>query len=145
MDIKHRTKQLVATVVLAGAVTAGTAGVAVAADGDSATAADPSAQVRHPRRLVRAAGAVVANAVGIERAELRDALKSGQSIAEVAQANGVDPQVVLDAVLDAVNDRVDRAVTNGRISEERGATIKAEAAERVPNLLDRHFGQGANA
>jgi hypothetical protein len=146
MDIRHRTKQLVATVALAGAVTAGTAGVAVAADGGDGTTTDPSAQGhRHPRRAIRALGTVVADTIGIERYELREALRSGQSISEVAQANGVDPQAVVDALLTAINDRVDRRVANGWISEERGAEIKEKAAERVQQLVDRHFGSGAGS
>jgi hypothetical protein len=147
MDIKHRTKQLLAAVAVAGAVTAGTAGMAFAADTGSGVATDPSAQA-HPglRRHARLAlGTVVADTIGIERSELRDALRSGQSIAEVAQAHGVDPQAVVDAVLQAINARVDQAVANGRIDADRGATIKAKAAEKVPTFVNRHFGQGANA
>jgi hypothetical protein len=147
MDLKHRTKQLVAAVALAGAVTAGTAGMAFAADAGSTPAKDPSAQ-SHPglRLRARAAlGTVVANTIGIPRSELRDALKGGQTIAQVAQDHGVDPQAVVDAALKAVDGRVDQAVTNGKISSDRGATIKAKAAEKAPNLLNRQFGQGANA
>ena len=142
MDIKHRTKQLVATVALAGAVTAGTAGVAFAADGTSGQAKDPSAQAAHPRLRARLAlGDLVAKTIGIERADLRAALKSGQSVAEIAQAHDVDPQAVVDAVVSAVNQRVDQAVTDGRITAERGDTIKGKVTDRVNTLLNRHFGQ----
>jgi len=144
MDMKHRTKQLIATVALAGAVTAGTAGVAFAADGSSGAATNPSGQVRHPR-AARALGGVVADTIGISRADLRTALKSGQTIRQVATDHGVDPQKVVDAALAAVNTRVDQAVANGRISADRGATIKAKAAERAPQLLDHVFGQKAAA
>jgi hypothetical protein len=142
MDIKHRTKQLVATVALAGAVTAGTAGMAFAADGDSGQAKEPSAQTAHPRLRARhAIGGVVASTIGIERADLRAALKSGQSVAEIAQAHNVEPQAVVDAVVSAVNQRVDEAVANGRITAERGDTIKGKVAERANTLVNRHFGQ----
>jgi hypothetical protein len=145
MDLKHRTKQFVAAAALAGAVAAGTAGAAVAADAGSGAPKDPAAQVRHPRRVARALGTVVADTIGIERSALRDALKSGQSIAEVAQAHGVDPQAVIDAALAAIDGRVDQAVANGRISAERGEAVKAKAAERASTFVNRHFGQGANA
>lgn len=142
MDMKHRTKQLVATVALAGAVTAGTAGMAFAADGTSAKALDPSAQAAHPRLRARLAlGSVVAKTIGIERADLRAALKSGQSVAEIAQANNVEPQAVVDAVVSAVNQRVDQAVTDGKITAERGDTIKGKVTDRVNTLVNRHFGQ----
>ena len=138
MDLKHRTKQLVATVALAGAVTAGTAGAAFAADGDTAPGVDPTSQ-HHPRlRVRRALVGIITDTIGVSRADLRTALKSGQSVAEVAQAHGVDPQAVIDAVVNAVNQRVDEAVQNGRITAERGETIKGKAPERITNLVNRH-------
>ena len=88
---------------------------------------------------------VVADTIGISRADLRDALKSGQTIRQVATDHGVDPQAVVDAALAALNGRVDEAVANGRISAERGDTIKGKAAERAPQLLDHVFGQHAGA
>ncbi|MFI5045454.1 MAG: hypothetical protein ACHQIG_00200 [Acidimicrobiia bacterium] len=144
MDIKHRTKQLIATVALAGAVTAGTAGVAFAADSGSTTPSTPSAQAHHPR-LRRALGGVVADTIGISRADLRDALKGGQTIGEVAQAHGVAGKAVVDAVVAAVDSRVDQAVANNRITADRGATIKTKVAEKAPQLLDHVFGQHAAA
>jgi hypothetical protein len=141
MDIKHRTKQLVAGVALAGAVTAGTAGVAVAAEGDGSGSA-PAAAEHHPRRAIRRIAHVVRDALGVEHGALREALESGQSIAEYATSLGQDPQVVVDALLDAVSTRVDRAVANGRITAERGEEITANAPARVDTLMNRHFGQG---
>ena len=143
MDIKHRTKQLVATVALAGAVTAGTAGIAVAAEGDGGGAA-PAATAQHdPRRAIRHAVArIVTETLGVDRAELRAALQGGQSISEYATSLGQDPQVVVDALVNAVNNRVDRAVADGSITEERGAEIKANAPARVETLVNRHVGEG---
>jgi len=145
MDIKHRTKQLVATVALAGAVTAGTAGMAFAADGDSAPAKDPTAQAAHPRLRARLAlGDLVAKTIGIERADLRSELKSGKTVTEVAQAHDVDPQAVVDAVVSAVNQRVDEAVASGKITAERGDTIKGKVTDRVNTLMNRQFTQQAS-
>jgi hypothetical protein len=145
MDLKHRTKQLVATVALAGAATAGTAGIAVAAEGDagSGASAPAAAAQHHPRRAIRHAVArVVTETHGVERAELRAALRGGQSIAEYATSLGQEPQTVVDALVAAVNGRVDQAVANGRITAERGDEITANAPGRVDTLVNRHFGQG---
>ncbi len=145
MDITHRTKQLVAAVALAGAVTAGTAGVAVAADGDAgagAGAAPAATAEHHPRRALHRAARVIRDTLGVEHGALREAMKGGQSIAEYATSLGQDPQVVVDALLDAVTTRVDRAVANGRITAERGEEIKAEAPARIDTLMNRHVGEG---
>lgn len=60
-----------------------------------------------------------AETIGIEVDALRAALDEGQTIAEVAEANGVDPQTVIDAMVDASDERL------------------AEKAERIE---DRVFG-----
>jgi hypothetical protein len=143
MNLTKTTKQLVATVALAGAVTAGTAGTAFAADSSAQSGSDPSAQVAHPRRAAlrhRVAG-IVSETLGVSRADLRAALKGGQSVREYAESLSKDPQTVVDALTSAANARIDTAVANGRISAERGETAKGKVAERVAKGMDRHFGQ----
>jgi flagellar biosynthesis/type III secretory pathway ATPase len=139
MDLKRTSKKLVATVALAGAVTAGTAGVALAAPDEGA--GTPSAEAaRHPRRARHLAG-VVADTLDVSRADLRSAVKGGMSISEYAGSLGQDPQVVVDALVRAANARIDGAVANGRITAERGEAAKAKVGERVERLVNRHFGQ----
>ena len=43
--------------------------------------------------------AKVAGVIGISEADLKTALQSGQSLAQIAQAHGVDPQKVIDALV----------------------------------------------
>jgi len=148
MDLKHRSKQLVAGVALAGAVTAGTARIAVAAEGegDAATPDAPATAEHHPRRALRhAIAGVVTETLGVERAQLREALRGGQSMAEYATSLGQDPQAVADALVAAAGERIDTAVANGRITAERGEELKAKVPERVATLLQRHVGDGRAA
>ena len=71
-----------------------------------------------------------ATAIGITEDELRTALQSGQSLAEIAQAHGVTPQAVIDAlVVDAKADVAER-VTSGDITQ-------AEADQKLAALADR--------
>jgi hypothetical protein len=49
----------------------------------------------HARRLLHRAGGIVAETIGIDRKELRQELRSGKTIAEIATGHGVDPQSVL--------------------------------------------------
>ena len=49
---------------------------------------------------------VIAGALGIDVETLRDELRSGATVAEIAEANGVDPQVVIDALVAEYTDRV---------------------------------------
>jgi hypothetical protein len=92
---------------------------------------------RHP--IFRAGLETSAETIGIEVATLRDALRDGQSIAEVAQASGVDPQAVIDALVAAGNAAIDEAVANGRIDEERAAELRAGLAEHAELFVNRTF------
>jgi hypothetical protein len=60
-------------------------------------------------------------------------VRSGQTVAEVAESKGVNPDDVAQAIVGALTEAVDRALSEGRISEERAARIK----ERLPTLAER--------
>ena len=72
-----------------------------------------------------------ADAIGISVDELRTALRDGSSLAEVAAANDVDVQTVIDALVAEATAHLDEAVENGRLTE-------AEAAERAADLDGAH-------
>jgi hypothetical protein len=114
-------KKLVATLSLAGLLVAGSAGVALAQDGDTGADAGAGAPTEQPRRhrVVKHAAKIAADTIGISTQELRDALKSGKSIAQVAQEHGVDPATVVDAIVQART---------------------AKVQERAQKLVDRVFG-----
>jgi membrane-bound lytic murein transglycosylase B len=70
---------------------------------------------RHPRRS--AALRTTAEAIGIDAAELRDALRDGQTIAQVAEANGVDPQDVIDALVARSTERITKVVNGDTVRQ----------------------------
>jgi hypothetical protein len=93
---------------------------------------------------------VVADAIGIDEDTLRDELRAGGTIADIATANGVDPQSVIDALVADAQEHLDAAVANGRLDEaeaaERAATLEERITDRVngetplPELGERHHG-----
>lgn len=85
------------------------------------------------------AGADIAETLGLEQDELREALGSGQSLAEIAEAQGVDPQTLVDAIVAATEERVNGAVENGRIDQDRADEILANAAERADDAINGEF------
>ena len=54
--------------------------------------------------------AAAAEAIGITEDDLRTALEDGQSIAQVAEAEGVDVQIVIDALVADATDRLEAAI-----------------------------------
>jgi hypothetical protein len=79
---------------------------------------------------------VAATAIGIEVDALRSALQDGQTIAEVAAANDVDVQNVIDAIAADMKEHLDEAVDNGRLTQERADEMKANAEERATALVN---------
>jgi hypothetical protein len=116
-------KKLVATLTLAGLLVAGSAGVALAQDGGTPDPGTP-APTEQPRRhrAVKHAAKIAADTIGISPQELRDAVKSGKTIAQVAQEHGVDPAAVVDAIVQART---------------------AKAQERAEKLVNHQFGAGS--
>lgn len=81
-------------------------------------------------------GADLTEVLGLEQSELREAIAGGQTLAEVAAAQGVDTQELIDALVDAAEERVATAVQNGRIDQERADEILADVAEKAEDLVN---------
>jgi ribosomal protein S20 len=77
-----------------------------------------------------------ATAIGIEPVELLQQLRDGQTIAEVAEANGVDVATVVDAVVAAMQERLDSAVDNGWITQEQADERAAQLEEQATALVN---------
>jgi hypothetical protein len=70
-------------------------------------------------------------ALTMEPAELRTALRAGDSLREVAEAQGVSYDVVSQAILDAAKTDLDALVTAGRITRERADERLAKLTEAL--------------
>jgi len=87
---------------------------------------------RGPHRGLEAA----AEAIGIEVDALREAVQGGRTIAQVAQANGVDVQTVIDAMVADATERIDAKVAEGDLTQERADDLKAGLTERVTAIVN---------
>jgi hypothetical protein len=90
---------------------------------------------------------IAATAIGISTEDLRAALQSGQSLAEVAEANGVPVQTVIDAFVADLKTHLDARVASGDISQSEADEKLANATERISAMVngdfpDRPFGPG---
>ena len=81
-----------------------------------------------------------AEAIGIDEAELQAALDDGQTIAEVAEANGVSVDAVIDAMVDAKAEHLAEKVEEGRMTQEEAdeklADTEAKITDRVNGVDD---------
>ncbi len=72
-----------------------------------------------------------ASLIGIPVEELYSELDSGKSIADVARVNGVDPQVIIDALVAEELGLIDELIASGEISAEEAAEWRAETAAYI--------------
>lgn len=78
----------------------------------------------------------VTEVIGIDADELAAQLRDGATIAEVAEANGVDPQAVIDAMVADATDAIQAAVDAGRIDQAEADERLAELEERITDMVN---------
>lgn len=83
----------------------------------------------------------VAEALGVTGDELRDELRDGQTIAEVAEAHGADVQTAIDALVAEASARIDEKVAEGDLTEEQATEMKAELTERITAMVNGEGGR----
>lgn len=77
-----------------------------------------------------------ADAIGITLEELLEQLQDGKSIAEVAEDEGVDPQDVIGALVADIDERLDNAVADERLTREQADEIRAMAVESITAMVN---------
>lgn len=90
-------------------------------------------ELRQEGRAERRADKVetLTSVLGVSEDDLQAAREAGQSVADIAAAQGVDLQTVIDALVDNAQTRLDAKIAGGDIDAERAAEISASIEERV--------------
>jgi hypothetical protein len=115
-----------------GTITAGQA----AAVGEAIREAAPA---RGPRHKHFGGSEVLTDVLGVDQEALREALMSGQSVADIAAENGVDVQTVIDTLVAEANVRLDEAVAEGKIDAADADEKRAQIEERVTAMVNGEF------
>lgn len=78
-----------------------------------------------------------AEALGMTQDELREAVSDGDTLAEVAQQEGVEVSLVVDALVAAAQERLTQAVEDGRLTQAEADERAGDLQERVPALVEQ--------
>ena len=81
----------------------------------------------------------IAEVINLEVADLTEALRDGQTIAAVADANGSSAQAVIDALVAEMNANLDQAVEDEKLTIDRADEIRANAPERIESMVNGEF------
>ena len=84
--------------------------------------------------------AALAEVIGIDASILREALRSGQSLAAIAGDNGVDPEVVIAAIVESIAERVEAKVADGALDSAKAALILDNAEDKARRMVQHERG-----
>ena len=102
----------------------------------------------HPRaggsQLRQAMVNTAADTLDMEKRDLIAELKSGKTLAEVAQENGVEVEDVVEALVDVADERLDEAVESGRLSQDEADEKLSSVEERISAMVDKVLPTGRN-
>jgi hypothetical protein len=149
--------KLIASSIAGLAILGGTVGFALT-ETTSADAATKAAQsqvtqdtptahgfLRHHRRELRKdALDATAKILNMTPDQLRTDLKSGESVAQVAQSKGVATDTVVNDLVKDVDARINKMVTNDVITQDFATKVEAKVPAAVTKAVNHVFGQHKN-
>jgi hypothetical protein len=78
-----------------------------------------------------------AEATGLTADEVIAALQEGQTFVQIAEAQGIDPQAIVDAFLADRKAALEQAVADGRLTQEQADRMLEEMGEHVSERLEQ--------
>ncbi len=79
---------------------------------------------------------VLAQALGMSTEELHTALESGKTIAQVAVDQGVDVQVVVDALTAGMTNHINEEVANGELTQDEADAKLADLSTHITDMVN---------
>jgi hypothetical protein len=83
---------------------------------------------------------VAAEQLGMDATDLLDRLQDGESIADVAEAQGVDPQSIVDAYVAQMKEKLDDAVADEDITQKQADAMLQNMQERIADQVENSGG-----
>jgi len=77
-----------------------------------------------------------ASYLGLTKAQLRNELESGKSLAQVAKDHGKSADGLVNALVDAAKKKLDAAVAAGRLTKDQATEVLNGLKDRITNLVN---------
>jgi polyhydroxyalkanoate synthesis regulator phasin len=77
-----------------------------------------------------------ASYLGLSESELREELRDGKSLADVAGEQNRSVDGLVQELVDDAEQRIDDAVDDGRLSEERASQLRADLEDRIRDRVE---------
>lgn len=82
---------------------------------------------------------VLTEVLDLTAEEIRTALRDGTTLSALAEQQGVEPQVVVDALVAEATERTAEAVESGRLTQEQADERLERLTERITAMVDEGF------
>lgn len=87
----------------------------------------------------RECGAEFAGILGMGANALGQELKSGKTLAQIATAKGMDAKTLTEKLQATFDDRIDKAVANGKLTADKAVTMKAKTAAKAASVINKSW------
>ena len=74
--------------------------------------------------------------LGLDPASVREGFSNGQTLGDTAEANGVSPDAVVDAITASMTERLNQALADGKITAEEAAEKAAGIPEKATGIVN---------
>lgn len=88
------------------------------------------------RQVMRVVAETITDELGVEPRELVQAVRGGSTPAEFIEANGGDVDTMTQTVIDTLTERINQAVEDGNLPEERAEQMLENMDEHINNLMN---------
>ncbi len=88
------------------------------------------------RGLLREGLETVEDVLGLSAEEIRAGLDEGKTLADLAGEQGVSTDDLADALVASATERIDEAVTDGKLDEDRADRAKEQLEERIDRAIE---------
>ena len=95
----------------------------------------------HRRGGMKASLETVTEVLGLEADALREARAEGSSLAEIAEAQGVLPQTLIDALVDEANARIDEKAAERDLDEAQVQEMKDAVEAKITEKVNAEPGE----
>lgn len=134
-----RSRTIAIAALSAGLLAGGGAGLSlgVASVAGAAPSSVPAHRPGHDQVTKGGPLVTVASLLGTSVADVKASLRAGNSIAAQAQAAGVPPQSIVDALVADRSQRLSGLVRRGRLTQDQADHRLAKSIERITAVLQR--------
>ncbi|MEE2682615.1 MAG: hypothetical protein VYD77_01640 [Actinomycetota bacterium] len=79
----------------------------------------------------------VIESIGLDKETLKTGFENGQTLGEVAEANGTDPATVVETLVTLMTEHLNEAVAKGKITGEKALELASGIQEKAERIVNR--------